>query len=462
MHPFIVEPSRQTSLIATADVLVCGAGPSGLCAAVAAARLGAKTYLLEKGGYPGGSITNSLVMPLMTFHATPEKRIVGGIAEELIRLVQERGGSPGHIADPLGTAATITPIDVEIFKRCALEMIAGAGIHCLLHTLATGTWKEGNTVQGVLLENKSGRSALAGKVIIDATGDADIAFRAGAAFVYGRSTDHLTQPMTLMFRMAGVDGQKVRSYISQNPDDFVLTEEAGRNILSLPYLAVSGFFRLVKQAQEDGRLETFRDRVLYFESPHPGEVAVNMTRVLEHSGTDARQFTRAHWEGHRQVVQCVSFLRDYIPGFSAAYLLETAAQIGVRETRHLVGRYTLTGEDVIGGAEFPDSIARGAFPIDIHSPDGAGLEIQQMQKGISYGIPYRCLLPLHLEGLLVTGRPISATHEANASARVTPTCMALGESAGTAAALAVRNGVPPSRLEMGPLRQQLEAQGAIC
>jgi hypothetical protein len=267
--------------------------------------------------------------------------------------------------------------------------------------------------------------------------------------------------MTMMFRLGEVDGQAVRAAIRAAPEDFVLSDQARADLDSLPVLGVAGFFSLVRAAQERGELGSFRDRVLYFELPAPGQVVVNMTRITGASGTRAEDLSRATRIGLEQTHEVLAFLRRRVPGFAAARLLQTASQVGVRESRHLLGRYTLTAEDVLEGREFADSVARGAFPIDIHSPDGKGLELRTMAPGTSYGIPYRCMLPRELEQLLVSGRSISATHEASGSARLSPSCMALGEAAGIAAALAAAAGVPPSALDTDRLRARIRQAGGF-
>lgn len=458
---YVTEQTKKLPIAKECDVLVCGAGPAGICAAIAAARNKARTVLIERFGVPGGSLTQSLVMPLMTFHASPDNQIVKGIAEEMVQRVKALGGSPGHLPDPLGMAATITPVDPEMLKFVVFQMLQEADVKLWLNTLAAGIVKKENRLEGVIAENKAGRNVIEAKVIVDATGDADVTVQAGGDFIYGRQSDNRTQPMTLMFRMANVDGKAVRQYVKENPKEFVLSDDARRNIDNVPLLAISGFFSLVKSAQEAGKLGKFRDRVLYFDMPRAGEVAINMTRVLNLSGLSAEQVAEAQAEAFVQTMQVITFLKEYIPGFANAYLLDTAAQIGVRETRHLVGRYTLTAEDVLAGRDFPDSIARGAFPIDIHAPDGGNLKIEKMPPGASYGIPYRCLLPYGLQGIVVAGRCISATHEASASARLSPTCMALGQAAGTAAALCVAQKNTPAQLDVNLLRQVLLDQGAV-
>lgn len=461
LAPAVVEPARRVPVAEDVDVLVCGGGAAGWVAAVAAARHGARTLLLEAGGSLGGAAIQNLVLPLMTFHAAPDRPVVRGIPQETIERVVALGGSPGHLPDPLGCAATITPVDPEVLRLAIMETLVGSGARLALHTAAVDVLAEGARVVGVLTESKSGRAAIRARVVIDATGDADLAARAGAGFVFGRATDGLAQPMTLMFRMAGVDGAAVRRHIRAHPDDFVLSEAARAGLEDLPILGVAGFFSLVRAAQEAGELGRFRDRVLYFELPRPGEVMVNMTRIQGRSGARADGLTEASLEGLRQVHEVVRFLRTRVPGFAAAGLVEVARGVGVRETRHLEGDYTLTAQDVLAGREFEDGVARGAFPIDIHAPSGTGVALQAMAPGTSYAIPYRCMLPRGLEGLLVAGRAISATHEAAASARLSPTCMALGEAAGTAAALAVRDGVSPRQVDPARLRRLLQAAGAL-
>ncbi|MDE2039916.1 MAG: FAD-dependent oxidoreductase [Elusimicrobia bacterium] len=457
----MTEPKRRTPVAADVDVLVCGGGPAGYCAAIAAAEEGAGALLVERGSFLGGSATQALVLPLMTFHASPSEQIVRGVGQRLVEEVMRLGGGPGHVPDPLGCAATITPADPEALKQAVLGLTARSGARLLLQSSVVAPLLSGRRVCGAIVENKSGRQALRAKVVVDATGDADLAFRAKAPCVYGRESDALAQPMTLMFRMSGVDGAAVRAAIRENPDDFVLSPEARRDLDSLPILAVSGFFSLVRKAQAEGRLGDFRDRVLYFELPRAGEVIVNMTRVLRRSGVDAAQLTAASLEGYEQARQAEEFLRRDVPGFSRARLVELASQIGVRETRRIVGRATLGTDDVLEGRLPADGVARGAFPIDLHSPDGSGLTLKRMKPGASYSIPYGCLLPKNLEGLLVAGRAISASHEAAASARLSPTCMALGEAAGVAAALSCARKLPPSKLKVAELRRRLLERGAV-
>lgn len=441
------------------DVVVAGGGPAGLCAAIAAARNGAKVLLVERYGFIGGNATAALVAPWMTFHATPDEQVVEGLPEEIVRRLQAVGGSLGHIRDTSGYVATVTPFDAEVLKFVAFEMCEEAGVNLLLHSFVTDAIRAGDTVKGIVVHNKSGRMELRARVVVDATGDGDVAALAGAEFMQGREGDGLTQPMTLMFKLGNVNLQAVREYIKAHPEEFykrTLIQDLDR----YPYLSVvNGFYSILQEAIASGELNLQRDMVLFFQTIHDDEVTVNMTRVQGLDGTNVWDLTRAEIELRKQVMQLLHFFRRRIPGFERCYITASGVQAGVRETRRIVGDYILTAEDIIEGRHFPDIIARYAYPIDIHDPTGRGTRTIRLRNG-SYEIPFRCLLPKGLEGLLVTGRAISCTHEALAAIRTMPAAMALGQAAGTAAALAVRSGKGLRELDIVELQAVLRAQGA--
>lgn len=441
------------------DVLVCGGGPAGAMAAVAAARAGARVGLVERYGFLGGMATSALVLPIMTFHASLTEQVVTGLPQELIDRLIALGGSPGHLPDPIGFCATITPVDPEVLKLAYQQICQEAGVDLWLHSFVTGVATEASRITGVTVAGKEGLTQLEADVYVDCTGDGDVAARAGAPFEYGRTRDGLAQPMTMMLRIAGVDWSQVAAYAAEHPDEFVLGCEPGE-LGRLPAPAISGFFRIVREAKERGEFPIERDRVLLFATGRPGEAIVNMTRIVRQDGTTTRGLTTGELEGRRQAFQVVEFLRRSVPGFRTVELLQTGTQVGVRETRRFRGDYTLTGQDVVSGACFADSVARGAYPIDIHSPSGDQLEAVRMAPGTSYDIPYRCLLPQGLDNLLVAGRSLSADHEALASARISATAMALGQAAGTAAALAAAGGISPRALSTGRLQQALTTAGA--
>ncbi|MBU9712717.1 FAD-dependent oxidoreductase [Evansella tamaricis] len=437
------------------DVVVAGGGPSGIMAAIAAARSGAKTMLVERYGFLGGMATNALVGPLQTFHAG-EKQIAKGLGEEAIQRLKKIGGTPGHVKDMIGFVPTVTPVDVEKLKFVYQEMVEESGVHLQLHTVVTGVQLgTDSNLEALHLYNKSGHFQVEGKAFVDCTGDGDVVHYSGVPYEKGRPKDGLAQPMSMMFRMGKVDLEQVKAYMKENVDDFVLADEWE----DAPFVAVSGFFKLVEKGKKDGNLKVERDRVLFFELPNEGEISVNMTRVIRYDATDGQALSQAEVISRRQVMEVVQFLQEYIPGFKESILINCGTQIGVRESRRIIGEYILTGEDLINGKKFEDCIALGSYPIDIHAPDGDELNVIEMEPGTIYDIPYRSILNNKVRNLLVAGRCLSATHEALASARVTPTAMLVGQAAGTAAAMAAKAGVLPREVDIKSLQESLRKQG---
>lgn len=439
------------------DVIVAGGGPSGFVAALSAARNGAKTLIIEKNGYLGGMNTSALVGPLMTFHSG-EEQIVAGIAQEIITRLIKKGGCIGHVPDPIGVASTITPIEPELLKHLYFEMAAEEqNLELLLHTTISGVELMDKAVASIDCLNKSGITSYRAKTFIDATGDGDLAAMAKVPFEEGRAGDGFSQPMTLMFKVGGANTAVLRSYIKENPEQFVLNSQADID----KYIAVSGFFDIVDKAKSNRSFTVQRDRVLMFEGLHKGEFFVNMSRVIKLTGTDGAELTAAEIQAHAQVDELIKFLKDYIPGFESSYLLQSAATIGVRESRHFSCRYSLCLEDVIEERDFEDSIACCGFPVDIHDPLGSELTWIRRARVNYCTIPYRCLLPKKLSNLIITGRCIGGSHEAMAAVRVTPTAMAIGEASGLAASIAAASGVAFEAVAVSELQQKLVAQGGI-
>lgn len=441
------------------DVIVLGGGSSGYTAATAAARTGAKTLLIERYGFLGGTLAGAMVMPMMTFHS-PREQVVKGLAQEIVDRLIAIGGSPGHIPDTSGFVATVTPFDTEALKLVALDLVQEAGVDLLLHAWGVEAEVSQGLVRAIKVQTKGGVRRFTARQFIDASGDADLVAFAGGDFELGRPGDRLMQPATLKFKVAGVDTAAIKAYAKQRPDQFRLGPGGLKALLDEPLISICGFFDLLAEARANGELDLQRDQVLFFNTPHPDEVVVNMSRVGRIDGTNPDDLTRAEIQSRRQVAQLMKFLKEKVPGFADSRLVSTGVWVGLRETRRIVGEYTLTGEDVLAARKFDDQIARSAYPIDIHSPDGDSVETAHTRDEEAYGIPYRCLLPRDLDNVLAVGRTISTTHEAHSATRLSPTCMAMGEAAGIAAAIACTLGKSPKEIPIGRLQDALIAAGA--
>jgi hypothetical protein len=313
--------------------------------------------------------------------------------------------------------------------------------------------------------NKAGLSAAQAGVFIDATGDGDLAVQAGAPFAFGRPGDGAAQPMTMNLKLANVDTAAVRAYALAHPEDFLWhplgREEGLRRLRQAPRLSLAGFLAAWRAARERGEVDVPRDHVLLFETSVAGVVVVNTSRVIGLEATDPFQLSRAEAVGRRQCQQIFRFLQQHAPGFAHAVRMDTAAKIGVRESRHISGRYCLTAEDLVKARVFTDVIALGGYPIDIHSPAAETTLTTHLDPDTAYQIPLRCLLVERPVNLVVVGRCISATHEAAAALRVTPIAMAIGQAGGIAAAEAAARKLDPAQVPYAVIRERLLAQGAL-
>ncbi len=439
------------------DVLVIGGGNAGCAAALAAARAGKRTLLVERYGFLGGTATAAMVGPWMTFHSGSE-RIVGGIAQEIVERLVAMGGSQGHIADASDYVPTITPFDPEMHKALLFEMMAESGVRLLLHAwFLDAICDPVGTVTGARIATVGGIREYRAPIVVDASADAYVAVSAGVETQQGDARGRV-QPASLMFRLSHVDLAQTAAYVRAHPEEMrtSLVPEA-RDAAALT--AVAGLYELWNAARAKKSVSAPRELVSFFISPYPDEVSVNMTRVVDIDPLDPDDLTRAEVEARAQAMELLAFFRADVPGFANARIAATAAQIGIRESRRIVGAYTLTGDDVLAARTFDDAVARSAYPIDIHNPSGSGTVTHRLPAGESYEIPYRCLVPERVDGLLVAGRCISTTHEALASTRLTPTVMTLGQAAGEAAAVCVERAVAPRAVPAGVLRERLVANG---
>lgn len=441
------------------QVLIVGGGTAGSVAAIAAARCGVKVTLVERYGFLGGLLTGGLVGPMMSFHAGSQQ-VVQGIPHEVVERLKTIGASPGHVHDTTGFCSTVTPFDPEGLKKLFFEMCVEEQVELFLHTLVTDVIIQDGAVQGVVGFSPTGAKLMfLADSIVDSTGDGNIAALAGAEFIIGRSTDGLTQPATLMIRMGGVCLERVLDYMRAHPEEFRISPEVNLDSLKPEDIhSVNGFYSLVRKAQHAGDLSFPCSRVLFFPGVRKGEVTVNMTRVHNVNSLVVEDLSKAEIITRKQVDEVVYFLKKYIPGFEEAFVIDTGAFIGIRESRHIVGDYILTMEDILHAKRFETAIACGGYPIDIHRPDEAGIEEYHPPPGEYYTIPFECLLPRGIAKLLVAGRCISATHEAAGAIRVSPIAMATGQAAGVAAALSVLYSVEPRKLDIALVQQKLREQ----
>lgn len=441
------------------DVVIIGGGPAGTVAAIAAAREGASVLLVEQNGYLGGMLTMAGTGPQMTFHAG-ETQVVRGIPEEIVERLQKMGFSQGHMEDFVGYASSVTPFDAEGMKLVLETMVKESGAQLLYHTVYTGCTVEEGQITTVHLYSKNGFFDVRGKVFIDCSADADVATHAGVSSVYGRESDHLAQPMTMNIKVADVDREEMIRFVQENRNDMLSTIPFDR-LGELPRAGIQGAYSLIKKAREQGEFDVDRDMVLCFETNTPGELILNMSRIIRKSAIDPFDLTEAEMEGRRQAQQIVAFMRKYIPGFEHCRIISTGPHIGIRESRKIDGLYKLTADDLLANRMFADAVAMGGYPIDVHSPDGAAMKHRYLKPGSWYSIPYRCLVTEQIDNLLVAGRCISATHEACAAIRVTPIVMAIAQAAGTAAAQSVKQGQKANCLNVAQLRETLQSRNVF-
>lgn len=445
--------SKEITTPPEADVLVVGGGPAGIAAAVAAARRGAHVVLLERQGFLGGNLTAGLVGPCMTSYSLDgETQLIRGVFDEFVRHMVDLNGALHPSQTTAGDAYSgfivyghdkVTPFEPEAAKLVAHRMCIAAGVEMRLHAFVVDAVVEEDAVVGVVYADKEGLHLQRASVVVDCSADGDVAAFAGNRFNHGRESDGLTQPMTMFFRVSGVDDGIVASYVDNHPTEPRVYSE------------------IIDKAREEGTFPVERRMVGMYKTLKPGVWRINTSRMHGLNGTIAADVTRGEIEGREQVAALMSFFRANLPGFENAELYDTAATVGIRETRRVVGQYELTLDDLQTGRHFDDVIALCAYPVDIHDPTGAGGGVAPTWGTSNiYEIPYRSLVPADRGGLLVAGRCISASHEAMSAIRVMPPAFAMGEAAGAAAALAVANGIDPRDLSPGILQHSLTAHGA--
>lgn len=402
------------------DLIVAGGGVAGVAAAVSAAREGLRVLLAEQTGVTGGAMTNALVYPFMRYTLRKSGRV---LAAGLFAEMQERWKA-------------YRDTSWETYKLVFDDLLSEAGAEVLFHAQLFDVTTKDRQVTEISVATCAGKRSLRARMFIDATGDGELFYLAGCDCQLGRQEDGFCQPMTTCFRLGNVD---------------IARFQAERPVLEERYRA----------RQAEGKITNPRENILVFFGLGEGIVHFNTTRVIRHDPTDPAALSRAEMIARRQVWEMVKFLREESEAFSHCTLLSLANRIGVRESRKLKGVHILTAEELERGVYFPDTVALGNYGVDIHNPTGTGTTVHYLSDEAYYSIPYRSLLPKEYDNLLVAGRCLSATHEAQSAVRIMPTCVCMGQAAGIAAAVAAETGAALSGVDTDAVRRRLTERGAV-
>ena len=438
----LLEPSRQTPILGNYDVVILGGGPAGIASAIAAGRTGRSTILIERYGFMGGAGTAAGLSTFCGLHAVvhgEHEQVVHGVADDILgRLDAMEGLNAPHLT--VRDQITAQAYDISAFKIAADELLAEAAVEVVYHAFGVGAvMRSSNEIDAVVIETKSGRFAVRGRMFIDATGDGDLAAWTGVPYEIGDGQGNMLYPST-MFRINGV-----------NP------EKAGR--------AWDRIVELMEQAEAEGRRKFPRKKPIVRPQRNPIEWRANLTQIKNPDGTavsgiDVRQLSYGEVEGRRQCWDVFQFIREVTPGFEDAYIVEIAPQIGIRETRRIVGEYMLTEADILGCADFDDVIGVNGWPVEAHiKGDVKFVFTEPGSRGYNH-IPYRIIVPRNIDNLFVPGRCASMSHEGQSSARVSGSCFIMGQAAGTAADLALADNVAPRALDVAKLQGRLADAGS--
>lgn len=422
------------------DIIVAGAGIAGISAAVKAARLGASVLLIEHYGFVGGMSTAGMVSPFMK-HSINDETLVKGVFEDI---EYEMINRKGMIDNGFYASA---------FRASAFNLLSDANCTILLNARINEVKRTINNIHSVIVVTDDSEIEIQAEVFIDTTGDAQLVYLGGFPYQKGDEKTGKLQALTLFFRMAGIDVKAVTEYAKQHREDFFDWMEYDFDFNKI--ISIAGFFSFVKRAIAEKRLNEEVQYIFFTTLPESGEGSFNTSNILGVDGSTSEELTKAELIGRKQVAQVVELLQNEIPGFSNSILLETAVQVGVRETRRAVGDYIVTGDDIKQARKFDDAIARACYGIDIHGQKDEESRMEHLKEGEYYEVPLRALIVKEAENLLVAGRCISSTREGHSALRIQPTSAATGEACGALAAFAVKNNKSIREIDYKEVQQEI-------
>lgn len=423
------------------DIVVVGAGLTGITAAIKASREGANVLLVERYDFVGGMSTAGMVSPFMK-HSVGNDVLVQGIYQEIENEMRKQKGmiDNGFYANS--------------FRSVAYKLLANANVSLTLGSEIISVNKSKKHIDSIVIINKKGKHTIKAKSFIDTSGDAQLLYLGNFPYSKGDESTGLLQALTLFFRMDGIDIRKATDFVKDNPNDFFGWMDYNFDFAKI--ISVAGYFSFVRKAIELGKLHPSVEYIFFTTLPDSGEASFNTSNILELDASSSFNLTKAEFIGREQVNQVVNLLQSEIPGFENSYLLETAVQVGVRETRRAIGQYIITGKDIKTGQKFDDAIARACYGIDIHGQKDEQSRMEEIPEGQYYEIPMRSLIIKDAENLLVAGRCVSSTREGQSAVRIMPTCAAMGEACGALAAIASKQGIQLQEVSYNEVRNTIK------
>lgn len=459
---------QKIPVVYTADVVVAGGGSAGFAACLAAARTGAKTIIVEREFALGGILTSGLMSKIAI-----EPYMEGIPTEVMMRLGDQNMAIPPKSFSSIHPVTRMTeiPVDPEASKKVLEDMLIEAGKNAMIlyGTVVAGVIKDGDTVKGIIIENKNGRQIIEGSIFIDATGDGDLSVQAGASYKIGNDEDSLCSAPTLMFRIGNVDLERLMEHFEKNPEDLPKQDpkDVRAAIFGKPpkYAHIGRFQKTIQKAMAEENLSewekqvlTVRNGILMMNQPNPNQLLVNTTRIMGINAIDAKVISDAMIEGRSQCWFVYRFIKNHIMGFENSCLMDTASILGIRETRRITGDHIHTIEDFKSRRKYDDAIVRNTDSVEYHNPKGEGTRMERYEEGEYEEISYSSILVKGLSNLMVIGRCFSADQLALSCNRSIGFCFSMGQAAGTAAAMAVRDSVTIRNISVAELQKKVYAK----